>query len=205
MKMNFLTCAIGALVFSAALAGSANADVVYKYTAPPADNITTITPSGVFTTTPYAGNGPLFSYSFRRAENVVRSLTGPELDGMNVLFTYGGVTTSFTYVYNVNDDEQPFLEFAAGNLSRPVAWDLHSFINVAGAGPLFFESTTSFDFTRRQLADGSYLAFSAGTPESMNSQGVWSITEVPEPSSLSMLALAGGLLVARRKTFKRKA
>ena len=69
MKMNFLTRAIGGLLFSAALAGSANADVVYKYTAPTADAITTITPAGVFTTTPYVGSGPLFSFSFTRASN----------------------------------------------------------------------------------------------------------------------------------------
>jgi hypothetical protein len=205
MKMNILTrAAVGALVFGA-LAGSANADVVYKYTAPAADAITSITPAGGFTTSPYAGSGPLFSFSFTRAGNEIKSLTGAELDGMSVLFTYGGVQTKYTYVYNVNDFEQPFLEFAEGNLERPVAWDLHSFVNVAGIGPLFFESTTSFDFVRRQLADGSYLALSAGVPESMNSQGVWSVTQVPEPSSLSMLALAGGLMFVRRKTFKRKA
>ena len=206
MKMNFLTRAIGGLVFSAALAGSANADVVYKYTAPNADSFTTITADGVIVSTiPFAGSGPLFSYSFTRSGNVVESLSNLDLDGTNILFSYGGVDTNVTYVYNPNDFEQPFIEFSGGNFLRPSAWDLHSFINVAGVGPMFFESTSSYDFTRRRLADGSYIAFSAGVPESMNSQGVWSITQVPEPGSLAMLALAGGLLFASRKTLNRKA
>lgn len=204
MKMNSLNRVFGGLLVCAAMAGSANADILYTYTAPTADAITTITPDLVFNTSPYAGNGPLFSFSFKVAGNVVRSLSGAELDGTNILFNFGGAATNFAFAYNPNDDEQPFIEFAPGNLLRPSGWDLHSVVNIAGIGPRFFESTSSFDFVRRRLDDGSYVVLSAGVPESENSQGIWSVQQVPEPGSLSLLALAGTLMFASRKSLRRK-
>jgi hypothetical protein len=198
MKKKFMTRMVAGLALGAALAGPAHADVLYSYTAPVADTATTII-DGMFELRAHAGTGPLFSLSFRRAGNAVASLTAAELNGLDFLLTYEGIATHFTYLMNPDDSEQPFLEFEAGNSARPSAWDWHALVEVAGIGPLFFETTSSFDYTTRATGPGELLAISAGTPGETAGHGVWRVAQVPEPGMPSLLVLGAALLWASRR------
>jgi len=201
---SFLTRAAAACALGAALAGPAQADVVYKYTGPVADTATTIA-NGIFESADYTGQGPLVSFTFTRTGNSIGSLTSADLSGLEFIFSFAGRETHFTYWQDPADEEQPFIEFEPGTSARPSGWLMHGLVDIAGIGALYFESTSSFDFTTQATGPDQYLALSAGSPGMTDGHGVWAVTQVPEPGTLSIFVLAAALLFAGRKAFNRRA